>query len=75
MSAASRAHGAVASAIRRGDQRVIAHHDDYERPLDVRWLCRTHHFRFHLTRGDYENLGSKSREAWARRKAAEEVAS
>lgn len=24
-----------------------AHHDDYGRPLDVRWLCRTHHMEVH----------------------------
>jgi hypothetical protein len=24
-----------------------AHHDDYSRPLEVRWLCPTHHARFH----------------------------
>jgi hypothetical protein len=51
-----------------GFQRVIAHHDDYSKPLDVRWLCRTHHFRFHLANGDYANLGSKSQEMWDRRK-------
>jgi len=26
---------------------VHAHHDDYDKPMDVRWLCRSHHQRFH----------------------------
>lgn len=29
------------------DVRIDAHHDDYSRPLDVRWLCRQHHIRLH----------------------------
>ena len=51
-----RAREAVARAIRRGDllksccelclaDKVQAHHDDYTRPLEVRWLCPTCHKR------------------------------
>lgn len=53
------AHVKVAKAIRKGDLvrlpcedcgRVdsLAHHDDYSKPLDVRWLCPTHHMRLHF---------------------------
>lgn len=31
-----------------GAAQVDAHHDDYSRPLDVRWLCRSHHLRHHF---------------------------
>jgi hypothetical protein len=30
-----------------GNAKVDAHHDDYARPLDVRWLCRRHHREHH----------------------------
>lgn len=30
-----------------GKEKVDAHHDDYMKPLDVRWLCRTHHLEYH----------------------------
>jgi len=28
---------------------VHAHHDDYEKPLDVRWMCRVHHQEHHAS--------------------------
>lgn len=30
-----------------GSAIVEAHHDDYSKPFDVRWLCRKHHFEHH----------------------------
>lgn len=30
-----------------GDEKAQAHHDDYSKPLDVRWLCRAHHLDLH----------------------------
>lgn len=31
-----------------GSTCVQAHHDDYSRPLVVRWLCRRHHADLHI---------------------------
>ena len=28
-------------------ENVIAHHDDYSKPVDVRWLCQSHHMQHH----------------------------
>ena len=54
-----KAHTAVGSAIRDGRLKkkpcevcgsmtnLHAHHDDYAKPLDVRWLCAKHHHRMH----------------------------
>lgn len=52
------AHSALRSAIRRGLVKVEpcevcgakptdAHHDNYAKPADVRWLCRRHHAALH----------------------------
>lgn len=54
------AHLAVGRALKSGELvkggceicrttegRIDAHHDRYDRPLEVRWLCRAHHVRLH----------------------------
>jgi ribosomal protein S27AE len=30
-----------------GASKAEAHHDDYSKPLDVRWLCKKHHMEHH----------------------------
>lgn len=30
-----------------GSDDVEKHHDDYDKPLTVRWLCRPHHLELH----------------------------
>ena len=35
-----------------GALEVEAHHDDYDKPLEVRWLCRHDHRQLHRERGD-----------------------
>lgn len=29
----------------------VAHHDDYDLPLEVRWLCQAHHIQWHKENG------------------------
>lgn len=56
------AHMALASALRRnllergacevcGSAQTDGHHDDYDRPMEVRWLCRKHHKAVHQKGG------------------------
>lgn len=55
-------HQAVRVAVRLGiliresceicnEPKVEAHHDDYSKPLQVRWLCRSHHRKLHRDSG------------------------
>lgn len=42
-----------------GDDAVDAHHEDYDRPLDVIWLCRAHHAQRHA-----ELAGKTNYQVW-----------
>lgn len=62
-SAQKKAHRMVKKAIEIGSilkkpcekcgssHKVNAHHDDYRKPLDVRWLCPKHHRQWHKENG------------------------
>lgn len=73
-----RAHKIVYEAIRRGrltrqpceecctTVRVQAHHEDYEKPLAVKWLCQPCHMRHHgpankTVRGKFVNWEGRPR--------------
>lgn len=60
------AHHIVAAAIRDGalrrspcvvcgNEKADAHHDDYAKPLEVTWLCRSHHLQHHRSVGNLLN--------------------
>jgi len=38
-----------------GSERAVAHHDDYSKPLNVRWLCQAHHKQWHAKHGEALN--------------------
>lgn len=63
-----RAHSAVSNALRDGklvrprecescgrEAGLHGHHDDYARPLDVRWLCAACHRQWHHENGPGKN--------------------
>lgn len=35
-----------------GSLKVVAHHDDYDKPLNVRWMCQAHHKQWHVEHGE-----------------------
>lgn len=35
-----------------GCYKVVAHHCDYDKPLEVMWLCTTHHAEWHAKHGE-----------------------
>ena len=38
-----------------GESKVHAHHDDYSKPLEIRWLCSKHHSQWHAENGEALN--------------------
>ncbi len=54
----ARAHYAVQNSIKKGliitksceicGNKAHAHHDDYSKQLEIRWLCNKHHKEWHL---------------------------
>lgn len=38
-----------------GSKKTVAHHDDYLKPLNVRWLCQAHHKQWHAKHGPGKN--------------------
>lgn len=70
-----KAHCMVNNAIRDGkllkesceicdDENVHAHHDDYLKPLEVRWLCPAHHHQWHAQHGEAKNANATEEEFW-----------
>ena len=49
-----------------GSETVDAHHDRYDEPLNVRWLCRRHHVRLHHYGEDMFPVGCDLPEARSR---------
>ncbi len=46
-----------------GDLKAEAHHDDYSKPLEVRWLCIKHHNEHHnLKRAEFRRLKNQNKE-------------
>lgn len=38
-----------------GSEKSVGHHDDYDKPMSVRWLCQSHHKQWHAANGEGKN--------------------
>jgi hypothetical protein len=62
-----KAHGIVGRSMRAGKlfkepcevcgsrENIHAHHDDYLKPLNIKWLCAAHHSQWHKENGEGAN--------------------
>lgn len=58
------AHNCINNAVRHGHMKpspccicgtkenIVGHHDDYDRPYEVRWMCQAHHSQWHRDNGE-----------------------
>ena len=46
---ARKAHPVVQPCERCGNKNGLRHHDDYSKPMQIRWLCRSCHDQHHLS--------------------------
>ena len=63
-----KAHNLVNNNVRAGNlvpmpceicgSSAVAHHDDYAKPLNVRWLCQAHHKQWHAEHGEGANASN-----------------
>lgn len=42
------------ACIKCGELKAEMHHEDYDKPLEVIWLCFRHHTELHAKRGDFK---------------------
>lgn len=50
----------VTGTFKNGRNKIQGHHDDYAKPLEVRWLCQSCHYNWHRVNGPGKNAKQKA---------------